>query len=54
VTSSTTSFSHAEAAETIPKPTGRILIYDLLKLLAAQLWEVVVVNVLLELRIGPG
>ena len=54
MTSSTTRLSHAEATETILKLTGRILIYDLLKLVAAQPWEVVVVNVLLELRIGPG
>ena len=36
------------------KPTRRILIYDLLKLVATQRWEVVVVDVLLELCIGPG
>jgi hypothetical protein len=54
VTSSTTRLSNVGVTETTIKLTGRILIYELLKLIAIRPWEVVAVNVLLELRIGPG
>jgi hypothetical protein len=54
VTSSTTCLSNVEVTETTVKLTGRILIYELLKLIAIRPWEVVAVNVLLELCVGPG
>ena len=54
MTSSTTSLSNVEVTEAKLKPTGRILIYDLLKFVAIRTWEVVAVNIPLELRIGPG
>jgi hypothetical protein len=36
------------------KSTGRILVYDLSEFAAIHLWEVVAVDVLLELCISPG
>jgi hypothetical protein len=54
VISCTTRLSNVEVAEIHPTPTGRILIYDLLEFVAIHIWEAGVVNVLLELRIGPG
>jgi hypothetical protein len=54
VTSSTTRLSSVEVTETNPKPTGRVLIYDILEFVATHIWEVGIVKVLLELRIGPG
>ena len=54
MTSSTIRLSNVQVTETSIKLTGRILIYELLKLIAIRPWEVVAVNVLLELRIGPG
>jgi hypothetical protein len=54
VTSSTTRLSSVEATEINSAPTGRILIYDRLEFVAIHLWEVVIANVLLEFRIGPG
>ena len=54
VISCTTRLSNVEVAEIHPTPTGRILIYDLLEFVAIHIWEAGVVNVLLELCIGPG
>jgi hypothetical protein len=54
VTSSTTRLSSVEVTETNPKPTGGVLIYDILEFVAIRIWEVGIVKVLLELRIGPG
>ena len=54
VISSATHLRNAEAIETNPELTGRILIYDRLKVGAIHPREIVIVNVLLELRIGPG
>jgi hypothetical protein len=53
VTSSTTRLSNQEVTEAKLKPTGRILIYGLLEFVAIRPWEVVAVNILLELRISP-
>jgi hypothetical protein len=54
VTSCTTRISNLEVTGINQKQTGRILVYDRLEFVVIRLWEVVIVNVLLELCIGPG
>jgi hypothetical protein len=54
VISSATHLSNAEAMETNPELTGRILVYNRLKVGAIHPREIAIVNVLLELRISPG
>jgi hypothetical protein len=54
MTSCTVHLSDVPFTEASLKPTGRILVYDLLKLVAAHPWEVVTAIVLLKLRISPG
>jgi hypothetical protein len=53
VTSSTACLNNMDVTEINLKLTGRILIHDRLELFAVHPWEVVIANVLLELRIGP-
>ena len=54
MTSSTTRLSSVEVTEINLKPTGRVLIYDISEFVATHIWEVGIVKVLLELRVGPG
>ena len=51
--SSTTRLNNMDVPETNLKLTGRILIHNRLELFAVHPWEVVIVNVLLELRVSP-
>ena len=54
MTSSTTRLSNVSVTKINPRLTGRILIYDRLEFVIIRPWEVAIVDVLLELRIGPG
>jgi hypothetical protein len=54
VTSFTTRLSNVSVTEINRRLTGRILIYDRLEFVTIHPWEVAIVDVLLELRIGPG
>ena len=36
------------------KPTGRVTVDGLSEFIAIHIWEVIIVDVLLELRVGPG
>ena len=53
MTSSTTRLSNAGVTGTKLKLAGRVLVDDSLEFVATHPWEVVTVNILLELRIGP-
>jgi hypothetical protein len=53
VTSSTTRLSNMDVTGTKLKLAGRVLIDDSFEFVATHPWEVVTVNILLELRIGP-